>query len=422
MNFIMIFVRPYLRLLEGGIFQNILPIAFTLISFSQAYRGLPVARSLWQNWVALKPNPLTAVKKRLADDASFFVAVPIGVLIHEAGHALAVLLFGGQVLEFGFFFFWGYVLPAGEFTATQNWIIAAAGTWGNLLFALAVWLAWRRSSSDFLHYLMLRTVRFQIFFALIYYPIFTVLLQLGDWRTIYNFELTPVLSGTTAVLHAMAVIVHVIADRRGAYQLLAFEDEAEAEAVRELKAQITANPDDLDQQARYLNLLANGGAVNEAQRHLAQLLKTHPNWALGYLLQAILSNRNRQRPSKTVTQAAEKALALGLDKPVERGMAHQIIGLYALHTERYAEARQSLEAAIREMDRERDEHGRVPPSRLINQSRLYTLRAQTYRRQNNYSAARADMEMAIKLAEQAQQPELAESYRTELAQTIQPHL
>ena len=418
----MIFVRPYLNLLEGGIFQNILPILFTFLSFSQAYRGLPIARTLQQKWQALQKNPLTAAKKQLAEDASFFVAVPISIFIHEAGHALAVLAFGGRVLEFGYFFFWGYVLPAGDFSPLQYWIIASAGTWGNLLFALAIWLWWRRNPSNFVRYLMLRTIRFQIFYALIYYPLFTALLQIGDWRTIYDFAQTPVLSGLTAVLHIGIVGVHILADRRGVYEMPAFQDVAQTAVLEDLAQQVAANPTDLTLQARYIDVLRSGGALNLAKQQVQSVLKSHPNWAEGYLLRALLAAHNRRRIPSTAVKDARQALHLGLAQPVQRSMAHQILGDYALKTERYGEAVQHFDAAIAELERERDEHGRLPTHRLIGLAHAHYLRSGAYRRQRNYTAAQSDMQTAIRLAQQANRANLVETYQNELAQTIQPYL
>ena len=418
----MIFVRPYLRLLEGGIFQNLLPILFTFIAFSQAYRGVPVARKLWRKWQKLTSKPLTAVNKQLAEEAAFFVAVPISILIHEAGHAVAVLAFGGQVLEFGYFFFWGYVLPAGEFTAVQYWIIASAGTWGSLLFALGVWLAWRGSESRFAYYLMLRTVRFQIFYALIYYPLFTMVLQIGDWRTIYDFGQTPVLACITAVLHLFILGAHIWADWQGVYEMPAFDRKEDTAVLETLAAQVAAQPDDLALQARYIDTLRLGGATNRAKQHLRQTLRTHPHWAQGHLLRAVLKAHNKQRLPKSAVTDAQEALRLGLDQPLQRSMAHQILGDYALKTERYGEAEQHFSATIQELEREKDEHGRVSTLHLHGLAHAYYLRAGAYRAQRNYRTAQTDLQTAIRLAEQANHTKIAERYRQELTKTIQPYL
>ena len=101
---------------------------------------------------------------------------------------------GGQVAEFHYRAFWGYVVPIGSFTAAQSWFIAIAGTLASLAFGLFVWWVFRRASSSTLRYFGLRAFRFQVYFSLIYYPLFTLLGFDGDWRTIYDFSATPLLS------------------------------------------------------------------------------------------------------------------------------------------------------------------------------------------------------------------------------------
>jgi tetratricopeptide (TPR) repeat protein len=406
MELIMIFVRPYVGLWEAGF----LAIIFTGLSFVQMYRGLPVWQRLWQKWEAWQSGPLTAKRKGVAEEASFYVAVPIGVFLHELGHALAVVAFGGRVLEFGFFFFWGYVLPQGEFTAVEHWIIASAGTWGNLLFALAVWLAWRHRPSSFVQYLMLRTIRFQIFFALIYYPIFTLLLQIGDWRTIYDFAATPWLSGITAVSHLLILAIHIWADRQGWYEMPSSQTEAEAEQLDVLLRQAELEPHNLPRQRQIIHILINGEADRQVARRLKKLLADNPNWAEGYLVRAISRVQRQDNVSATIRGDAQKALQLGLDAPLDRYVAHELCGQYLLHTEKYAEAEQQFTSALWEVA--------TMPERTDLRARQHYQLAEVYRRQQNYSAAAAEMQNALVWAD----ADTAVFYRNHFIQTIQPYL
>jgi tetratricopeptide (TPR) repeat protein len=406
MELIMIFVRPYVGLWEAGF----LAIIFTGLSFVQMYQGLPVWQRLWQKWGAWQSGPLTQKRKQLAEEAAFYVAVPLGVFLHELGHALMVVLFGGRVLEFGFFFFWGYVLPEGVFTAVESWIIASAGTWANLLFALAVWLAWRNRPSSFVHYLMLRTIRFQIFFALIYYPIFTLFLQIGDWRTIYDFAATPLLSGTTAVSHLLILSVHIWADRQGWYEMPSSQTEAEAIRLGELTRQVQANPQDLQGQTAYIQMLLAGGANQQASKQLKKGLAANPNWAEGYLLRAMSKVAGKEQVGATAVKDAQQALKLGLNEPRARMMAHQLCGQYAYRTEKYAEAHQQFAYALSEA-----EH---LPEAANQRAKIHFWLAEVYRRQQNYSAAAAEMQNALAWAD----ADTAVAYRDHFTQTIQPYL
>src|SRR5688572_25246786 len=53
--------------------------------------------------------------------------IPIGVLLHELGHALATWQVGGQVREFQWRVFWGYIVPEGSFSPTEDWWISLSG-------------------------------------------------------------------------------------------------------------------------------------------------------------------------------------------------------------------------------------------------------------------------------------------------------
>ncbi len=107
---------------------------FNVLALLYIGRAVQLAIRIGREWSSLRREPLTRAKQRLAEQAAFFLGVPPAVFIHELAHALAVLAFGGRVIEFGYRVFWGYVVPQGVFTATQNWIVAIAGTVGSLGF------------------------------------------------------------------------------------------------------------------------------------------------------------------------------------------------------------------------------------------------------------------------------------------------
>ena len=144
---------------------------FNILAILYIIRSAQLGITIWREWPDLKSEPLTPHKKSLANQASFFIVIPIAVFVHEAAHALAVILAGGEVVEFNYRVFWGNVVHQGTYTPVQLWLIAIAGTLGSLLVGLAFWLLTRHSQSSFLRYFGLRAVRFQIYFSLIYYPL-----------------------------------------------------------------------------------------------------------------------------------------------------------------------------------------------------------------------------------------------------------
>ena len=59
----------------------------------------------------------TPADRALVDQAAFFILLPISVALHEFGHALGVWGFGGEVIDFGYYVFAGYVSYDAPFTA-----------------------------------------------------------------------------------------------------------------------------------------------------------------------------------------------------------------------------------------------------------------------------------------------------------------
>ena len=246
---------------------------FNLLALLYIGRAVQMALQVSRNWSAVRQEPLTREKQRLAEQAAFFLGVPPAVLIHELAHAVAVVAFGGRVVEFGYRVFWGYVVPAGTFTALENWIIAVVGTLGSLSFGALLWLALRRNPSRTLQYFGLRAFRFQIYFSLLYYPIFSLFLPIGDWRTIYDFAATPLLSGATAVVHALLLLLFWRADRAGAFEMVAFDSAAGQARFQATQAAADAGAPQAQLQA--ISILWNGGARREARRSLNTLSLIH---------------------------------------------------------------------------------------------------------------------------------------------------
>ncbi|KAA3665162.1 MAG: hypothetical protein DWQ04_02020 [Chloroflexi bacterium] len=375
---------------------------FNIFSFIYLFRGLQLLNQLRREWASLKVEPLTSHKKHLGDQASFFVAVPIGVFLHEGGHALAVWLFGGQVIEFGYRVFWGYVLPQGVFTASQDWFISLAGTLGNLMFGLVLWFLLRNHISSSYRYFALRAFRFQLHFALIYYPIFTLFLPVGDWTTIYDFGATPIASGVTAVFHAISLILFWQADRTGWFERPAFETTQTQTQLATLQQHITLNPQDAQAQLQTIDILRRGGAINKAKHLLNQYLKQEPNSPRAYLQRAALSSG--RNVSRNAADDAKKALQLGLSDPMSLIFAHQLLGRYHLE---HNDARTAVTHYTQAISAKVDQ----PPQQL---AQLYHQRSRAYRRSKQYDLAFQDIQQAIKLVEKINDQSAIAYYRDEI--------
>ncbi|WP_095042723.1 zinc metalloprotease [Candidatus Promineifilum breve] len=382
---------------------------FNVLALVYIVRAIQLAVQIGRNWGALRQEPLTGAKQRQAEQAAFFLGVPPAVLVHEAAHALAVVAFGGRVVEFGYRVFWGYVVPDGVFSAAENWLIAIAGTLGSLAFGTAVWLVARRSPSRTIRYFGLRAVRFQIYFSLLYYPLFSLFLPIGDWRSIYDFGATPILSAATAVAHALALLWFWRADRVGTFEMVAFESAA-AQSRFERAGNSLGDP---MVQLQAIAALQVGGAPHQARTALDIFLSDYPQSAEGHLQKALLRG-GRGQVDPDAARSAERALALGLRQPDDAALARRLVARHYLERGDGRAAVAALDPALAAA--EIDPAG-LSPGHL---AELRYMRAQGYRRLGQYEAARADIAAAQQTAAELGHEPLLRRYAEE-AQLINAH-
>ncbi len=363
---------------------------FDILAIFYLFRSVQLGLKIWREWAPIKAEPFTFSKKQLADQASYFIAVPIGVLAHEVGHVLAVWASGGQVAEFHYRAFWGYVVPIGSFTTAQSWFIAIAGTLASLAFGLFIWWVFRGASSSTLRYFGLRAFRFQVYFSLIYYPIFTLLGFDGDWRTIYNFSATPLLSLATAVFHAGFLFLFWRGDRSGWFEAPSHESVAEQEQFERLVLAATASPQDARLQIQTIDGLRRGGAKHKAHHQLKKFLAQNRDSAAGYLELAALDSAGKSQVPKKAAESAAKAVSLGLSEPRQSAYAHELIGRYELDSGQLEEAINHFSEALADL-----------PDNDRSTIQIVLLRGQALRRQQRYEQAYQDIQEAINLAQQS---------------------
>lgn len=387
---------------------------FDIFAILYIFRSVQLGLTIWRAWPTVRQAPLTAHKKQLAEQASFFIAVPISVLVHEFCHALAVWLFNGEVVEFGYRGFWGYVVPAGDFTAGQEWFIALAGTLGSLAFGLGTWLLFRQNKIPALRYFGLRAFRFQVYFSLIYYPVFTLLGFAGDWRIIYGFALTPILSAVTAVFHITFLILFYYGDRLGWFEVTAHETIATADQFNALEHAAIAHPENSQLQLQYIDGLRRGGAKRKAHHKLELFLQQQPHSSAGHLqMAALLSDSKREVPKKAYI-AAEEALNLGLSEPVQRAFAHQLIGRYFLDMGSAEQAVTHFSDAITAVAFPNQNPDYLTPQQAAQLAQFHYLRNQAYRRQQKFNHAFDDIQQAIHYAQLAGDQQAEARYQAEI--------
>ncbi|HZD11726.1 MAG TPA: hypothetical protein VE553_10325 [Candidatus Binatia bacterium] len=395
----------------GAVRDNPLFLLFTLLSLVYFFSGLRLAQSLWERRQEFARNPLQPWKKAWSERAAFLLAVPPGVFVHELFHALAIWGFGGSLDDAGFGFYWGYVSSADPFTAPQNWFIALAGTLGTLLYGFVLWLLLRRSRSDAWRYFGLRVLRFHLYYALLYYPLFTLFTFIGDWRSIYDFGATPILSGATLVVHVTSLALFWWTDRHGWYEMPAFRSDAERQQLQTLQEQALHNPQDQQAQLQMIDALRRKGASNEARQRLRDFLGAHPRSAHGHLVMAFLDAEGKNHLPRSVRSNAEEALQLGLPDRDQQGAAHALLGQYYLQVERNEDALRHLDEALALSDGARQ---------LPRTAQLHYLRALAQRRRGAYQAASDDIEAALRLARETGNERLVAHYENE-KKTIAHH-
>ena len=151
---------------------------FALISLFYVILGVRVIYQLARNFRQTFDRTFTHEDRMLVDQAAFFVLLPISVALHELGHAIAIWLYGGEVLDWGFYGFAGYVaFDPRDFTDAQQIVIAAAGTVVNLLLAaiaLALVFLKRPPFRAAINQLLIQFTWISLLNALVVYPLLDI--------------------------------------------------------------------------------------------------------------------------------------------------------------------------------------------------------------------------------------------------------
>src|SRR5690606_15853002 len=138
---------------------------------------------------------LTAEDRNRIIRLAIFVLLPLSIVLHEAGHAIAVWSFGGEVLDFGFYLYYGYVSHRGFYYPLDLAIISFAGPVVNVILGLGAFaIAWFWPRRAAVNYLLFVFCAFELFNALVFYPLFDFGGGIaGDFSSIYSRD-TPVFS------------------------------------------------------------------------------------------------------------------------------------------------------------------------------------------------------------------------------------
>jgi RimJ/RimL family protein N-acetyltransferase len=146
---------------------------------------------LSNNWGSFWDDKVTAKDRFLLERVAVFILIPLGVLFHELGHALATLQVGGEVREFQWRVVWGYVIAAGNFLPVESWWIAFSGNLVSIALGYLAILAIPLVKKTILKQLFYTFSQAELVYSLIAYPIFSFTTFRGDWLRIYDFSVKP---------------------------------------------------------------------------------------------------------------------------------------------------------------------------------------------------------------------------------------
>ncbi len=177
---------------------------FILLSLFYAIIGVRVVGQIVARRREIFDLRFTEADRALVQQAAFFVLVPISVALHEFGHAVAIWSLGGQVIDFGYYVFAGFVSYREPFTDGQRILVALAGPLVNVILsavAIAVVVLRRPPLRAAYNELLLQFAILSTVNALIFYPLLDLVSGLnGDWHQMY-FGGVPALSGAILIGH-----------------------------------------------------------------------------------------------------------------------------------------------------------------------------------------------------------------------------
>lgn len=176
--------------------------SFDFLSILSAVVSLDTLWRLKQNWSSFWDDRVSRYDHFLAQRVAVFVLVPLGVLLHEVGHALATWQVGGEVVEFQWRIFWGYIIPRGSFTDPEIWWIAFSGNLVSILLGLIAIPGVALVRKPILKELLYMFAVIELTYSLLFYPLFSWLAVRGDWLTIYDFSIRPY-AQLTLIVHGL---------------------------------------------------------------------------------------------------------------------------------------------------------------------------------------------------------------------------
>jgi Tetratricopeptide repeat len=273
------------------------------------------AQTLWQlsqNWTNFWDNKVTWQDREIAQRLALFTLIPIGVLLHEVGHSLATWQVGGTVTTFQWRFYWGFIIPSGNFTSTEYWWIAFSGNLVSIILGLLplpfIPYVRKRIVGEVLYFFVCA----ELIYALVGYPILSFGLQGGDWVKIYDFSVQPYAAATLvchiALLWGLWLLYH---SQKAIHWRLAVNSNI-LNTWENLKTDIAQAPNDLPLNLELAYLLLQNNEVNEAKKIAQQVYRLAPNDQRVKVFRLVMDYN--QRAYRKAIQSGRQLLNAGLSE------------------------------------------------------------------------------------------------------------
>lgn len=278
------------------------PNVFSILSLILVLVSIRVLITTVRTRRTLFDREFTAADRQQMSQVAFFILLPLSVIFHEAGHAVLIKAFGGQITGFGYYFFYGFVEHQGFYTWDQIFWIALAGNLVSVVLGLGA-IGWvlARPMRPAINYLLLVFAAIDLANSLVFYPLLDLAGGfVGDWSQIYSGH-TPTLSTITAIVQGgiiLAAIVGWRSDRaRRRYAELTGLSPA---AMRRVSKAQAAN-----------ELLAVGEQLSAQWQHPLRVVADAQNGAAGVTLHWISRGYGRVVGAYAITESQSHIELLG---------------------------------------------------------------------------------------------------------------
>jgi tetratricopeptide (TPR) repeat protein len=350
-----------------------------LFSLFGIFLGVQALWQLSKNGSRIGQDSVTSEDQNLALRLALFVGVPLGVLLHEWGHSLATWQLGGTVENFQWRYMWGYIIPSGAFSLAGKWWISLSGNLVSILLGLLPLLWVSRIRHRFWAEVVYQFIFIQLVYALILYPLMSLLSQQGDWAFIYNiYFLTQLYGLLTLIAHgALLWSLRQLYHSRRVMRWRLARQPLVLENWNNLEAKVALEPENLQNRLNLLYFLVNAQESHEAKRIYRQVRRMAGDDVRAKVAQVALaySRRAYGQAIRTGRRLLSADLSSEDQLRLYRLLSYSLYNLRRT-SEALTYANQGVEADPRDY-------------------RIRCMRAQIYRAMNRQLDAKADLEVAL---------------------------